>query len=118
MTERSLDLELQELKDMVLKMGNMVESAIVMSIDALKDRDERLSISIIENDKCIDNLELEIDEKCITLIATKQPMAADLRFIATTMKIITDIEGIGDLAVDVAQKNLELISMPSLNRLS
>lgn len=117
MMERTFDSELQELNGMLLKMGCMVEKAISNSIDALKNRNELVSRSIIEDDQLIDELELEIDEKCIILLATRQPMAADLRFIAMTMKIDTDLERIGDLAVDIAQKNLELVSMPLLKPL-
>ncbi len=115
--ERTLDIELSELNDMILKMGNMAETAIAKSIDALRNRDDKLSLEIVEEDKRIDELENEIDDKCVTLIATKQPMAVDLRFITTAMKICTDIERIGDLAVDVAEKNLELVNYPLLKPL-
>jgi len=115
--ERTLDIELSELNDMILKMGNMTETAIAKSIEALKNRDDKLSLEIVEEDKLIDEMENEIDEKCVTLIATKQPMAVDLRFITTAMKICTDIERIGDLAVDIAQKNLELVNLPLLKPL-
>ena len=117
MIERSFDSELAELNDLILKMGSMAEESIHKSIEALKNRDEELSKEIIANDRLIDELENEIDEKCITLLATRQPMAGDLRFIATAMKICTDIERIGDLSVDIAQKNLELLNMPLLKPL-
>lgn len=117
MIERSFESELLELNDLILKMGNMVQASIRKSIDALKNRDEKLSREVVEYDNDIDDLELLIDDKCVTLIARIQPMAADLRFITTAMKITTDLERMGDLAVDVAQKNLELVKMPLLKPL-
>jgi len=117
MIERSFENELLELNELILKMGNMAQDSIRKSIEALKERDEQLSKEMIEQDRDIDDLELAIDNKCITLIARIQPMAADLRFITTAMKITTDLERIGDLAVDIAQKNLELIKMPLLKPL-
>lgn len=115
--ERTFDIELGELNEMILKMGNMIESSIFGSIEALKSRDELLSNKIIDEDKFIDQLELEINDKCITLLATRQPMAADLRFITTALSIAKDLERIGDLAVDISQRNLELLKMPLLKPL-
>ncbi len=117
MNERSMDLELAELNDLILKMGNSVESSIAACVEALRSRSEELSRNIISGDSVIDDLENEIDDKCISILARRQPLANDLRFIATAMKITTDIERIGDLSVDIAQKNLELISMPLLKPL-
>ena len=117
MNERTFDLELKGLNELILKMGNMAERAIFDSMSALKGRDEKLSRKIISDDKGIDGLENEIDDRCITLLATRQPMANDLRFITTAMKVTTDLERIGDLAVDIAQKNLEIISFPLLKPL-
>ncbi|MFA5103636.1 MAG: phosphate signaling complex protein PhoU [Candidatus Margulisiibacteriota bacterium] len=117
MNERTFDTELEELNELILKMGGMVERSIVESIDALKVRDEELSKKVIFRDKETDRLENEIDDKCIELLATKQPVASDLRFITTAMKITTDLERIGDLAVDIAQKNIELLSQPLLKPL-
>lgn len=112
MIERTFDSELAELNDMILKMGNMAQTAIAESIEALKAQNEKNAREIIKDDKKIDQIELDIDEKCIVLLATRQPMATDLRFIATAMKITTDIERIGDLAVDVCEKNIEMINVP------
>lgn len=117
MIERSFENELLELNDLILKMGNMVQTSIRKSVEALKNRDEKLSKEVVASDKDLDDLELMIDDKCVTLIARIQPMAADLRFITTAMKITTDLERMGDLAVDIAQKNLELITMPLLKPL-
>ena len=117
MIERSFDSELAELNGLILKMGSMAEIAIYKSVEALKNRDEKMAKETIERDNDIDCLELEIQDRAITLIATRQPMAADLRFITTAMSIATDLERIGDLSVDVSQKNLELLKWPLLKPL-
>ncbi len=115
--ERHLDQELKELNNDILKMGAYAEDAICKSVEALKVRDKELAKSVIANDANIDRLELEIDEKCIDLIARYQPMAKDLRFITTGMKLNTELERIADIAVDIAQRVLELADMPLLKPL-
>lgn len=117
MAERTIDVELTELNDLILRMANIVESSIAMSIEALQKRDEPLADKVIDGDKKVDQLELDIDDKCITLLATRQPMAADLRLIATAMKIVTDLERIGDLSVDISERNKELLKWPLLKPL-
>ena len=108
------DEELQRLKEKILKMGSLVEDAIKNSIQALVERDNALAIKVIDNDRIINTLDVEIDEESIRLIALKQPMAGDLRFITTAMKITTDLERMGDLAVNVAERALELNDEPLL----
>jgi len=108
------DDELQQLKGKLLKMGSLVENAIKTSIQALLDRDNALAQRIIENDHLINTLDVEIDEESIRLIALRQPKAGDLRFITTAMKITTDIERMGDLAVDIAERAIELNEEPML----
>lgn len=115
--ERYVDQELKELNKDILKMGALVEEAILKSIEALKARDKELAKSVIIDDNIIDKLELEIDEKCIDLIARYQPMAKDLRFITTGMKINSELERIADIAVDIAQRSLEIIDRPPLKPL-
>lgn len=115
--ERHFDQELKELKKELLKMGAFAEEAIYKSIEALKDRDKALAVSVIDNDKVVDELELAIDEKCIDLIARYQPMARDLRFITTGMKINSELERIADIAVDIAQRILEIVDKPLLKPL-
>ncbi|MDP3787149.1 MAG: phosphate signaling complex protein PhoU [Candidatus Omnitrophota bacterium] len=115
--ERHFDQDLKELNKEILKMGAFAEEAIYKSIEALKSRDRELAKSVINNDTNIDTLELGIDERCIDLIARYQPMAKDLRFIATGMKINAELERIADLAVDIAQRTLELIDKPLLKPL-
>jgi len=102
--ERVFDKEMAELKDMILKMGVMVQGLIHNSIESLKQRNLDLAEQVIKEDKIVDQLELEIDEKCIELIALRQPEASDLRYIMTGTRIVTDLERIGDLAEDIAQR--------------
>ncbi len=115
--ERHFDQEMKELNNEILKIGALTEEAIFKSIEALKNRDKDLAKSIIASDASVDDLELEIDEKCIDLIARYQPMAKDLRFITTGMKLNAELERIADIAVDIAQRTLELVDKPLLKPL-
>ncbi|OGW92930.1 MAG: phosphate transport system regulatory protein PhoU [Omnitrophica bacterium RIFCSPLOWO2_02_FULL_45_16] len=115
--ERHLDQELKELNKDILKMGAYAEEAIFKSVEALKNRDNELAKSVIDNDNDIDKLELAIDERCVDLIARYQPMAKDLRFITTGMKINAELERIADIAVDIAQRTLEIVAKPLLKPL-
>ncbi len=115
--ERHFDQELNELNKGILRIGALAEEAIYKSIEALKNRDKEMAKSVIDNDANIDNLELVVDEKCIDLIARYQPMARDLRFITTGMKINSELERIADIAVDIAQRTLEIVDKPLLKPL-
>jgi phosphate transport system protein len=115
--ERHFDEELKELRKEILKMGVLTQEAIFKSIEALKNRDKSQAEEVVGTDTKIDELELLIDEKCIDLIARHQPMAGDLRFLATGMKINAELERIADLAVDIAQRVLELVEKPLLKPL-
>jgi len=115
--ERHFDAELKDLNNDILKIGTFAQEAIYKSIEALKNRDKDMAKSVIENDKKIDELELVIDEKCLDLIARHQPMAKDLRFITTGMKLNNELERIADIAVDIAQRVLELVDKPLLKPL-
>ncbi|MBU1037872.1 MAG: phosphate signaling complex protein PhoU [Candidatus Omnitrophica bacterium] len=115
--ERHFDQELIELKKGLLKMGAFAEEAIYKSVEALKNKDKELAVSVIDNDKNVNELELAIDEKCVDLIARYQPMAKDLRFITTGMKINNELERIADIAVDIAQRTLEIVDKPLLKPL-
>ncbi|PIX87258.1 MAG: phosphate transport system regulatory protein PhoU, partial [Nitrospirae bacterium CG_4_10_14_3_um_filter_44_29] len=108
------DEELQHLKENVLKLGSMVEKAISDSIKSLVERNSKLAVDVIDKDLQLNALDVEIDEECIRLIALRQPRAGDLRLITTAMKITTDLERIGDLAVDVSERALELNEEPQL----
>ena len=94
---------LREIQDEILVMGSMVGKAILRSVEALKDRDINLAQHIVDDDLLINKKRFEIEERCIELIATQQPMATDLRIIAAILNIITEIERIGDYAVGIAR---------------
>ena len=115
--ERHFDEELKELHKDILKMGVLAQESIFKSIEALKNRDRTEAKEVVDKDDKIDELELAIDEKCIDLIARYQPLASDLRFITTGMKINSELERIADLAVDIAQRVLELVDKPLLKPL-
>jgi len=106
--------ELSNLKVQILKMGSLVEEAIHHSIQSLVERNSDLAHQVIENDTRINTFDVSIDEECIRLIALRQPTAGDLRFITTAMKITTDLERMGDYAVDICERALELNEEPQL----
>jgi phosphate transport system protein len=106
--------ELIQLKQTILKMGAMVENGLKDSVRALVERDNDLAQSVIAKDHQVNALDVEIDEASIRLIALRQPCAGDLRFITTAMKITTDLERMGDLAVNIAERALELNEEPIL----
>jgi len=115
--ERHFDYELKDLNYNILRMGALAQEAIFNSVESLKGRDKQLAKKVIDDDAAIDKLELAIDEKCVDLIALYQPMAKDLRFITTGMKINSELERIADIAVDIAQRTLELVDLPLLKPL-
>jgi phosphate transport system protein len=108
------DEELSALKEQVLKLCGMVEVAIRDSVRSLVERQSELAKEVIRKDHLINALEVRIDEECVRLIALRQPMARDLRFITTAMKITTDLERMGDLAVNIAERAIELNEEPQL----
>ncbi|MEG1255263.1 phosphate signaling complex protein PhoU [Clostridium sp.] len=108
MTRNSFDSKLEQLHQELLKMGDEVEKQIEDSIEALKNQDEKLAKSVIEKDDIINKYEEEIENTCIKLLATEQPLATDLRRIFITTKIITDLERMGDHAVDIAKVAMRL----------
>jgi phosphate transport system protein len=107
-TDREYEAQLDTLRERVLTMGARVEEMIGQSIRALLDRNSALAREVIENDRRIDRLEVEMDRLCLSILARRQPVASDLRFIATVLKIVRDIERIADLAVNVAERVIEL----------
>ena len=115
--ERIFDEELKQLRQYILTMASLVEEAIFKSIEALKQRDKSLAEAVIASDKKIDELENKIDEFCLDLIALRQPVAQDLRFITMAMQSDADLERMADLAVDIAQRAEELIAQPPLKPL-
>jgi phosphate transport system protein len=108
------DEELNALKERVLRLGCMVEVAIRDSVHSLIKKDIELAKEVIKRDHQINALDVAIDEECVRLIALRQPMARDLRLITTAMKITTDLERMGDLAVNIAERAIELSEEPEL----
>ena len=115
--QRHFDRDIEHLKDLLLRMGAMVEDAINLSIRALLERDSIIAEQVIENDRQVDQMELEIDDHTVELIAKMQPAAIDLRFVATAMKITPELERIADLAQDVCERAIELNREPQLKPL-
>ncbi|AZR74468.1 phosphate transport system regulatory protein PhoU [Anoxybacter fermentans] len=103
MARRSFDEELNALKEEMLKMGSYVEEAIHKAVKSLAEQDVELAVEVCEKDERIDEYEVLIEEKCIRLIALQQPVAKDLRTIGMIIKIITDLERIGDNACNIAR---------------
>ncbi|MBC2582429.1 phosphate signaling complex protein PhoU [Clostridium sp. DJ247] len=108
MTRTGFDSALEGLHNDVLRIGSIVEKQIHQCIDALVKQDEKLAEQIIKNDDLVDNLQKEIENKCIKLIAKEQPLATDLRTIFTTTKLVTDLERIADYAVDIAKITIRI----------
>jgi phosphate transport system protein len=115
--QRHFDKDIAELTELLLRFGAMVEDSISHSIRALLERNTELAEQVIRRDDEIDRMELEIDAATLQLIAKMQPAAVDLRFVATIMKVTPDLERIGDLAVDVCERVLELNREPQLKPL-
>lgn len=115
--ERHFDEELNKLNSELLKLASLVEEAIRKSIKSLVDRDSDLAQKVIGSDDEINMLEIDIDELCLRLLALYQPAAVDLRFITSAMKINNDLERMGDLAVNIAERTLDLLKQPLLKPL-
>ena len=103
MVRNQYEQELEELKKSIIKLGSMVDAIIRDAVVSLKDMDAALAQSVIEKDVEVDDLACDIEKACLRLIALQQPMAVDLRTIATALKIQIDLERMGDLAVDIAR---------------
>src|SRR5262245_66612735 len=101
--QRHFHEELETLKQTLLAMGGRVEAQIRRVVRALVERDSDLAQEVIERDRDVNTYDVEVDEKCVELLALHQPAAGDLRFITTAMKIVTDLERIGDQAVNIGQ---------------
>jgi phosphate transport system protein len=112
--QRYLDAELEHLNKQILLMGALVESQVQDALHSLTQRNSNLAMRIVENDVSIDKLDVEIDEACSQLLALHQPAARDLRFITTAMKISAELERISDLAVNIAERAIELNQEPQL----
>jgi phosphate transport system protein len=112
--QRHFHEALEGVKQTLLAMGGLVEDQIRRAMKALLERDDALAQEVIDRDRQVNTYDVEVDEQCVSLLALYQPAAGDLRFITTAMKIVTDLERIGDQAVNIAQRVLELNREPQL----
>ncbi len=117
MERHHFEAELQALRNQLLRMGGLVEERVHRAIHALVHRREEEAHRIIATDKDINDLQIEIDERCLRLLATQTPLAVDLRLITSAMKINADLERVGDQAVNVAESVLVLLPQPPLKPL-
>jgi phosphate transport system protein len=115
--ERLFDEELKNLKEKLLRMAAIVEESISLSIEALKEQKEEIAHQVLKREDDVNILDVEIDESCLRLLALRQPMAGDLRFITSAMKIGSELERMGDLAVNIAEGAIELLKAPLLKPL-
>ena len=107
-TDREYEQELQHLRDAVLLMGARVEEMTKSALQSFARHDFELARATVAMDAEIDRLEMDIDERCVRVLARRQPVASDLRFITTTLKIVTDLERMGDLATNICERVLTL----------
>ena len=112
--DKRFEEDLKKLREDILTMGGLVEDQIQKAVRSLVDRDSPLAETIIQRDHEVNRLDVEIDDLCIRLLALHQPAARDLRFITTALKITTDLERIGDMAVNICERALELNREPQL----
>jgi len=112
--KRHFDDELADLKQRILRMGALVEGQIRQSLVALVDRDDSVANQVIQNDRQVNTMDVEIDELCLELLALHQPAARDLRFVTTAMKISTELERMSDLAENICERTIELHAEPQL----
>ncbi|MFB3926202.1 MAG: phosphate signaling complex protein PhoU [Syntrophales bacterium] len=113
-TSLQYERELQEIKNMLIYMGALTEKAIQSAMKSLLERDSDIARKVIFDDEQIDSIDMELEDKCIRLLALRQPAAVDLRFITTTIKINGHLERIGDMAVNIAEKAIQLNQEPQL----
>ena len=111
---RHFEEQLDDLRKMLLQMSGLVESAIYRSVHALVERDPGLAQQVLNNESRINQMEIEIDDLAIGLLALEQPVAKDLRFLTSAIKINNDLERMGDLAVNVVERALDLIREPTV----
>mgnify|MGYP001605815688 CR=1 FL=1 len=115
--QRHIDVELARLKDELVRMAGLAEAAIGLSVKALVSRDAEMARQVIASDDAINALEIELDELCLRAMALYQPEAKDLRLLTMALKINSDLERMGDQAVNIAERTLELLKEPLLKPL-
>jgi phosphate transport system protein len=113
-TDRDYEGELLNLREQLLLMGSRVEEMIGQSIKALTEKDLALAEKIMASDSVVDRMEVDLDGLCMHILARRQPVASDLRFITMVLKVVTDLERMGDLAVNICERVVELNAEPAL----
>ena len=113
--KRHLQVELEKLKKRLLLMAGMAEESAQNAVKALKARDLELAQAVIDGDQALNELEVEIEEECLKILALHQPVAVDLRFIAAVIKINNDLERVGDMAVNIAERVLIVAKTPPVS---
>lgn len=106
---------LEELQGRLLEMAGLVESAIHLSVRSLAERDEAQAREVLQNEARVNQMEIEIDDCAVRLLALYQPMARDLRFLTAAIKINSDLERMGDLAVNIVERSLSLMRQPAIS---
>ena len=112
--ERHFDQELVDLKEQIALMGARAEAILQKSIEAIRRRDPAIAEEAIADDRAVDRMEVDIEERCVNLLALRQPMAVDLRFLTAALKISNDLERVGDHGVNMAGNALRLCRLPRL----
>ena len=115
--ERQFDEELNTLKEKLMQMATLAEEAIALAVKSLKERNADFAHQVFQGEETLNRLDIEIDNLGMQLFALRQPMATDLRLITATMRIAVELERIGDLAVNIAQRSLVLLKHPPLKPL-
>jgi phosphate transport system protein len=113
-TDKAFEQDLRDLREKLLAIGAKVEANIADSVRSLTERDSALAARVVASDGEVNRLEVEIDDMCRRILALRQPAASDLRLITTALKIVTDLERIGDLAVNIAERAIDLNQVPPL----
>lgn len=116
-TRHEFDAQLSDLQRDILRMGTMVEESIARSLEALRERNAEIAQQVIDGDDRIDQFMVEMEQRCLQLIATQQPLASDLRVIGAAIKIITDLERMADHSVNMARATLRLMGQPLIKPL-
>lgn len=115
--DRQFDAELRALNEKLLHMARLAEESVALAVRSLRERDEALAQDVLKREGSVNLLDVEIDELCLRLLALRQPVASDLRFITSAMQIATELERVGDLAVNIAEVSLDLLHHPPLKPL-
>jgi len=115
--DRQFDAELNVLNEKLLHMARLAEESVALAVRSLKEREEPLAQEVFAREGKVNLLEIDIDELCMRLLALRQPVAGDLRFITSAMKISSELERVGDLGVNIAEVSVDLLKVPPLKPL-